>query len=157
MGYLVRLELEKTGVYSVMDRYEVADVVAKAPFSVDSCFSKTCLVDIGRHLGVAKMMSGSAERFGEKIVITLRLIDVASGTIEKSEATEYLNLPEVQKMVVMTPYQADMSGRPAKLEAPKAQAAEVPAPTKRESKKAEAPTVTKKDLDSVVKAWTDED
>jgi TolB-like protein len=99
MGYLVRLELEKTGVYSVMDRYEVADVVAKAPFSVDSCFSKTCLVDIGRHLGVAKMMSGSAERFGEKIVITLRLIDVASGTIEKSEATEYLNLPEVQKMV----------------------------------------------------------
>ena len=154
MGYLVRLELEKTGVYSVMDRYEVADVVAKAPFSVDSCFSKTCLVDIGRHLGVAKMMSGSAERFGEKIVITLRLIDVASGTIEKSEATEYLNLPEVQKMVVMTPYQADMSGRAPKLEAPKA---EVPAPAKRESKKAEAPTVTKKDLDSVVKAWSDEE
>ncbi len=66
--------------------------------------------------------------------------------------------PEVQKMVVMTPYQADMSGRPAKLEAPKAQAEsveEVAAPVKRESKKAETPTVTKKDLDSVVKAWTD--
>ena len=65
--------------------------------------------------------------------------------------------PEVQKMVVMTPYQADVSGRAPKLEAPKAQAIEAPAPTKRESKKAEAPTVTKKDLDSVVKAWTDED
>ncbi len=69
--------------------------------------------------------------------------------------------PEVQKMVVMTPYQADMSGRQQKLEAPKTQAApaadDAPAPTKRESKKPEAPTVTKKDLDSVVKAWTDED
>lgn len=63
--------------------------------------------------------------------------------------------PEVQKMVVMTPYQADASGRAPKLEAPKA--VEAPAPAKRESKKAEPPTVTKKDLDSVVKAWTDED
>jgi hypothetical protein len=63
--------------------------------------------------------------------------------------------PEVQKMVVMTPYQADVSGRAPKLEAPKT--AEVAAPVKRESKKAETPTVTKKDLDSVVKAWTDED
>ena len=66
--------------------------------------------------------------------------------------------PEVQKMIIMTPYQADVSGRAPKLEAPKAAAEEVAAPTKRESKtKAEAPTVTKKDLDSVVKAWTDED
>ena len=63
--------------------------------------------------------------------------------------------PEVQKMVVMTPYQADMSGRAPKLEAPKTEAADIPAPAKRESKKVEAPTVTKKDLDSVVKAWTD--
>ena len=72
--------------------------------------------------------------------------------------------PEVQKMVVMTPYQADASGR---LPAPKATAAApapvaakaeaVPEPTKRESKaKAEAPA-PKKDLDSVVKAWSDEE
>lgn len=74
-------------------------------------------------------------------------------TKEQFDVTSKLgSKPEVQKMVVMTPYQADMSGRAPKLEAPKA---EVPAPAKRESKKAEAPTVTKKDLDSVVKAWTD--
>lgn len=100
MGYMTRLELEKTGVYSVMDRYEVADVVAKNKIDVNNCFAKTCLVEVGKTLGVDKMLSGSAERFAEKIVITLRLIDVQSGTIEKSNATEYLNLqPEVQKMV----------------------------------------------------------
>ena len=64
--------------------------------------------------------------------------------------------PEVQKMVVMTPYQADVSGRTARLEAPKAEAP-VAEPIKRESKKAEAPTVSKKDLDSVVKAWAGEE
>ena len=99
MGYMVRLELEKTKVYSVLDRYEVADVVSKNKIDVNNCYAKTCLVEAGKILKADKMLSGSAERFGEKIVITLRLIDVATGTIEKSDATEYLNLPEVQKMV----------------------------------------------------------
>jgi Holliday junction resolvase RusA-like endonuclease len=68
--------------------------------------------------------------------------------------------PEVQKMVTMTPYQADASGRQPKLEAPKAEAkveASVAEPTKRETKKPEPTPTTKKDLDSVVKAWTDEE
>lgn len=69
---------------------------------------------------------------------------------------------DTQKLVVMTPYQADASGRP-KLAAPAAPtkaAAEsdaVAEPVKREGKaKAEAP-VAKKDLASVVKAWGDEE
>jgi len=86
-------------------------------------------------------------------------------------------LPEVQKMVTMTPYQADVSGRAPKLEAPKplgeafeqedakalakarAEADDgVEAPKKRESKKAaEATPAPKKSLDSVVAAWTDEE
>ena len=73
-------------------------------------------------------------------------------------------LPETQKMVIMTPYQADTSGRAPKLEAPKS-AASAPegeaeeAPKKRESKKAEPATPTaKKSLASVAAAWsTDED
>jgi hypothetical protein len=77
--------------------------------------------------------------------------------------------PEVQKMVTMTPYQADASGRAPKLEAPAPASAPkaaapvtvedaVAEPTKRESKKADAPVPTpKKDLGSVVAAWTDEE
>lgn len=67
--------------------------------------------------------------------------------------------PEVQKMVVMTPYQADTSGRTPKLEAPAAQPADespIEEPVKREKKAEPKPTV-KKDLDSVVKAWSDEE
>jgi hypothetical protein len=85
--------------------------------------------------------------------------------INKSQyavTSKVANTPEVLKMVVMTPYQADMSGKPAKLEAPAAKA-EAPAkveaidePVKRPAKTAPTP-VTKKDLDSVVKAWSDEE
>ena len=95
--------------------------------------------------------------------------------INKSQyavTSKVANTPEVLKMVVMTPYQADMTGKPAKLEAPKplgeafeqedakalskARAEAIDEPVKRPAKSAPTP-VTKKDLDSVVKAWSDEE
>lgn len=102
MGYLVRLELEKTGVYSVLDKYEVKEITTNNKIDLFNCYSKTCLVETGKLLKVEKMVSGSVERFGEKIVISLRLIDVESGKVEKIESTEYLNLPEIQKMVAIS-------------------------------------------------------
>lgn len=99
MGYLVRLELEKTEAYSVMDKYEVSEVIKTNKIDLNNCYSKTCLVNAGTLLKVDKMMSGSIERFEEKVIVSLRIIDVATGNIEKNETTEYLNLPEIQKMV----------------------------------------------------------
>ena len=100
MGYLVRLELEKTKKYNVMDKYDIADIIEKEGIDINTCFGKNCLVDAGKKLKVDKMLTGSVERFGEKIVITLRLIDVKTNTVTASDATEYLNLqPEIQKMV----------------------------------------------------------
>jgi hypothetical protein len=64
-------------------------------------------------------------------------------------------------MVIMTPYQADASGKAPRLEAPKvevkkieeAEEVEEVAPKKRESKKVADPVV-KEDLDDVLDAWT---
>ena len=78
---------------------------------------------------------------------------------EYAVTSKAASLPETQELEVMTPYQADAAGRDTKLEAPKAQKAEAPVaePVKRESKKADIPAPTKKDLDAVVKAWADEE
>lgn len=102
MGYLVRLELEKTGVYTVLDKYEVKEITTANKIDLTNCYSKTCLIETGKLLKVEKMLSGSVERLGEKIVISLRLIEVETGKVEKTESTEYLNLPEVQKMVAIS-------------------------------------------------------
>jgi hypothetical protein len=87
-----------------------------------------------------------------------------TGYINKAQyavTSEVAKKPDVLKMVVMTPYQADMAGKAAKLEAPTPKAvapkeSPIEEPTKREKKAEPKPTV-KKDLDSVVKAWSDED
>jgi hypothetical protein len=100
VAYIVRLELEKANVYNVMDKYDVAEGVKKNSIDPQSCFGKSCVVEAGKALGVDKMITGSVERFGEKIVISLKVIDVKTATVEKQDATEYLNLqPELQKMI----------------------------------------------------------
>ncbi len=98
MGHIVRLELEKTKLFSVLDRYEVADILAKNKMDAATCLSRACLVEVGQLLHADKMLSGSAELMGNKIAITLRLIDVRTGAVEKTDVMEYLNLPELQKM-----------------------------------------------------------
>lgn len=70
---------------------------------------------------------------------------------------------DVKKMVVMTPYQADMSARalpaPSKEEAEEQfeTVAPAPEPKKRESKKSAEPPPSKQSLDAVMKAWSDEE
>lgn len=100
VGYMVRLEMEKVNVYNMLDKYDVADAIKKNNIDVKSCFGKTCVIAAGKSLGADKMVTGSVERFGEKIIIALKVIDVKSETVEKHDATEYLNLqPELQKMI----------------------------------------------------------
>jgi hypothetical protein len=99
---LVRLELEKTQVYSILDKYEVKEITDANKINMNECYSKTCLTEAGKLLKVEKVLSGTVERFGEKIMVQLRLIDVASATIEKNESTEYINLPEAQKMIAIS-------------------------------------------------------
>lgn len=100
VGYMVRLELEKANVFNVMDKYDVAEAVKKNNIDIKTCFGKSCVVAAGKTLNADKMITGSVERFGEKIVISLKVIDVKSESVEKQDATEYLNLqPELQRMI----------------------------------------------------------
>ena len=116
---------------------------------------------------VVTQLSFNEDNDNQSILFTpMRFINKAEYAVTSKVAA----LPEVHKMVTMTPYQADMSGRTPKLEAPKAEAAkpaalapeaeaEEEAPKKRESKKAAEVTPTaKKSLASVAAAWsTDEE
>ena len=105
---------------------------------------------------VVTQISFNEDNDNQSVLFTpIGYINKAQFNVTSKVATK----PEVLKMVIMTPYQADASGRAPKLDA----AAPVPKlespidePTKREKKPEPKPTV-KKDLDSVVKAWSDEE
>lgn len=101
MGNLVRLETQQTKLYEVIDMYDVIDVVGEA--SVKDCYSRRCMTETAAAVKASKVIGGHAERIGEKIMITLKLIDVASQEVERSQIGEYINEEsEIQKMVEMT-------------------------------------------------------
>jgi hypothetical protein len=101
--YLVRLEVEKTKLFNVFDKYDEDEVLKSNKIDIKTCLGKTCVLSAGKLLKADKMITGSIERIEQKIVISLKIIDVKSETIEKQDATEYINLQtELQKMVTIS-------------------------------------------------------
>jgi len=88
---LLLLELEKADKYEVMDKYDAADILKSNNINPDESFGKNSLVRIGKILKVDKMLSGSVEKFGNKIIVILRLIDVQGDVIEKADVMEYFD------------------------------------------------------------------
>lgn len=100
LGNLVRLELEKLDTFEVMDRYDVAYLVKKNNLDISNCYGKIGLVEVGKSLNSQKMLSGSADVYGETIILSFRLVDVSKSVIEKSYVQEFLNYPkELQAMI----------------------------------------------------------
>ncbi len=97
---LVTLELERLGIYEVIDKYDVANHMKENNISLDQAYGKTDLIRIGSILNVDKVLSGSAEKFGDKIIVVLRLVDVKDKKIEKVDVMEYLDQEEdIQTMI----------------------------------------------------------
>lgn len=102
MANMVHLELEKANVYEVMDKYDVAELVKQKGIDVNSCFGKTCLVKIGETIGADLMLSGSAEKFGNKIIFIFRIIEVKEDRIIKTDVMEFIDQQDqLQTMVRM--------------------------------------------------------
>lgn len=103
MGNLVRIELDKLNLYDVTDRYDVTYLVQKNNLNISNCYGKLCLMEIGNVIKCDYMYTGSAELYGETIIITFRLVNIKTGSVEKTTVMEFLNLPlEVQSMVAIT-------------------------------------------------------
>lgn len=100
MTNMVHLELEKLNMYEVLDRYDVADIVKSKGINVNECFGKSCLVRVGEQLQADKMLSGSIEKFGNKIIFILRLVDVKKDIIEKTDVVEYIDQQDQLQIMV---------------------------------------------------------
>jgi hypothetical protein len=99
MTNLVMLELEKTDLFEIIDKYDVEEIMKKNGFDRNQ-FGKTALLEAGRILKTDKMLTGSCEKIGEKIILILKLLDSKTQTFEKTSVMEYLNLQvELQLMV----------------------------------------------------------
>ena len=96
---LIRLELIKIDKYMVYDEFDMNAAYAKNEAFGKNCLNKTCLQELGQELNVDYVVSGSFDLLGNKIVISLKFIDVKNNTIYKTGVREFDNQEvELQRM-----------------------------------------------------------
>lgn len=95
---LLRFELTKINLYNVYDEFDMVEVIDQDS-AFRNCLSKSCLEKFGQALNVDYIVSGSFDGLGNKIVISLKIIDVKNKTIHKSATREFDNQEaELQRM-----------------------------------------------------------
>ncbi len=85
----LRSKLVNTGVFHVLERDQMDEILGEQGFQQSGCVSDECLVEIGRLVGVEQMVGGSIGKIGQTYTLDLRIIDVQSGRILKTVSDDY--------------------------------------------------------------------
>ena len=93
----LRDEIFKTGVYIVLDRGTMDEVLKEQEYQLSGCVTSECAVEIGNMLGVQKMIGGSIGKVGNIYTISARIIDVETGKVLKS--AKYDNIDNIETLL----------------------------------------------------------
>lgn len=97
---MLRLELVKLSKYKVYDEFDMADVLKTNEEFRTDCFGQNCLIKLGNELNVDYVLCGSFDGLGNKIALTIKIVDVKNKTIFKSVVKEFDNQEiELQRMI----------------------------------------------------------
>jgi len=82
-------ELGRTGVYTLMTRSKMGEVLQLQKFArSDNCSATECAMEAGRMLAVQFMIYGSIGKVGQTFTVTANTINVESGAAEKTASVD---------------------------------------------------------------------
>lgn len=111
---ILRLEISKESKYSTIDKYEVNENLKKNEIDASTCFSLSCLKSAGKLLGADYLLTGSANKLGDRIFISLRMIDMK--TNEQVETSKEFSFIPKKASVMVKMAVSKMLGKPADIE-----------------------------------------
>ncbi|MBC8175537.1 MAG: hypothetical protein H8E82_07785 [Candidatus Marinimicrobia bacterium] len=79
----LRSELVGVGVFLVVERGQMEMILEEQGFQQTGCTSAECAVEVGKLLGVQKMITGSIGKIGKLFTVDVRMFDVVSSGIEQ--------------------------------------------------------------------------
>ena len=80
----LRTNLTQLGVYRIIERGLMLQVLLEQDFQMTGCTSDECAVEVGQLLGAQLMLAGSIGRVGNTWTVEMRIIDVETGAVTKS-------------------------------------------------------------------------
>ena len=85
----LRAELFKTKHFKVIEREMMQEVLKEQGFQQSGCTTDECMVEIGRLIGVEKIIGGSISKVGDIYSVSARMVDVETGEIENTEVYDH--------------------------------------------------------------------
>jgi len=80
----LRTNLTQIGVYRIIERGLMLQVLQEQDFQMTGCTSDECAVEVGQLLGAQLMLAGSIGKVGSTWTVEMRIIDVETGAVTKS-------------------------------------------------------------------------
>ncbi len=109
---LLRLEAKKLKKEMILDVYDMKEIFANNNFNDTTCYSKNCGIKAGKLLNADKVITGSIEKFGNKMIISLNLIEVKTENIINQDVSEFINKEEEIQRMLRVSIQKLMTGAP---------------------------------------------
>ena len=94
LAELVRNELVISRQYRVIDRDNTDTLLKEAEFQLSDLTDQESVVSVGNLLGVEKVITGTIGQLGKLYLITLKILDVETGVIDRVVTEEYVGVME---------------------------------------------------------------
>ncbi len=115
---ILSIEISKQIKFTTIDKYEVQEVLKNNDIVPESCLSLSCLVKSGKLLSADQILTGSARKLGDRLYITLRLINVdANLQSETSQEFNYVPQKAGEMVKITTNIMLGLPNDPATLKA----------------------------------------
>jgi TolB-like protein len=85
----LRTELFNTKYFKVIEREMMQEVLKEQGFQQSGCTTDECMVEIGRLIGVEKIIGGSISKVGNIYSVSSRLVNVETGEIENTAVFDH--------------------------------------------------------------------
>ena len=122
----LRSEMVTVGAFVVVERGQMEMLLEEQGFQQTGCTSAECAVEVGKLLGVQKMITGSIGKLGKLYTVDARMFDVQTGEIERVSKREHrggieglIDLLEVVTKDLAGIEEVIVAEQPAKEEKPK--------------------------------------
>ncbi len=97
---LLNIEMTKLNIYNVYDEFDMAETLKSYPEYEKECYGLKCLTGLGTALKTDYVITGSFDKLGNKIAITIKMVDVKNSTMYKTSFKEFDNQEaELQRMI----------------------------------------------------------
>ena len=86
----LRTELFNTKYYKVIEREMMEQIIKEQGFQQSGCSTDECMVEVGKLIGVEKIIGGSISQVGNVFSVSARIVNVETGEIETTGVYDHM-------------------------------------------------------------------